>query len=72
MSDSAKTSPGATAFRGLLAASGLDLSEERAQAAAEVLAAWIPACLELNEKMGAPTRRTLVPITVLAHASAAQ
>lgn len=45
----------------------LDLSDERAAAAAEILNAWVPAANEVSRKMAAPEYDNLMPITVLVH-----
>ena len=61
--------PGTDAAMAALAAhAGLDLSPERAAAAAAILAAWLPAAHELSRKMSAPEHRALMPATVFAHA----
>ena len=52
--------PGTDAAMAALAAhAGLDLSPERAAAAAAILAAWMPAAHELNRKMSAPAQSVL-------------
>ncbi|UST53732.1 hypothetical protein NF681_15700 [Comamonadaceae bacterium OTU4NAUVB1] len=63
--------PGTDAAMAALAAhAGLDLSPERAAAAAAILAAWMPAAHELNRKMSAPAHRSLMPATVFAQVAA--
>ena len=58
------------AMAALAAHAGLDLSPERAAAAAAILAAWMPAAHELNRKMSAPAHRSLMPATVFAQVAA--
>lgn len=45
----------------------LELGDERATAAAQILNAWVPAANEVSRKMAAPEYDNLTPITVLVH-----
>jgi len=53
--------------RRLAQCAALPLSESRQQAAAQVLAAWLPDANALSEKMRAARYQTLLPATVFLH-----
>lgn len=53
--------------RALAECAGLELSDDRLDAGAELLGAWLPAANELSRKMAAREHDQLMPITVLTH-----
>ncbi len=59
----------AAAVRALAQAAGLSLAPGRCEAAAELLAVWLPAANELSRKMSAAEHQRLLPATVFVHAA---
>ena len=57
----------ASLVRTLAEMAGLPLAAGRAEAAARVFDAWLPAANELSVKMSAAEHQTLLPATVFAH-----
>jgi len=59
-----------TVIQRLAQCAALPLSEDRQQAAAQVLAAWLPDANALSAKMRAARYQTLLPATVFIHPEA--